>query len=78
MHLFYFYKSLKKPPEEKVCEKTTNSNCPSPAVLVDYIKGKKKGNEKKKMHDHIAGCKDCQYDLKSMFDLSVEEDLKKQ
>lgn len=79
--LFYlvysFYKSLQKPTGEKVSKKTTISSCPSPAALVDYIKGKKNGIEKQGLHNHIANCKDCQYALKSMFDVSTEEDLKK-
>ena len=75
--IYSFYKSFQKPTGEKVSKKTTIISCPSPATLVDYVKGKKKGKEKQELHDHIANCKDCQYALKSMFDISIEEELKK-
>jgi len=78
LYLVYsFYKFLQKPSGEKVSKKTTIISCPSPARLVDYIKGKKKGKQKQELHNHIANCKDCQYALKSMFDISIEEELKK-
>ena len=78
LYLIYsFYKSLQKPTGEKVSKKTTIISCPSPATLVDHIKGKKKGKQKQELYNHIANCKDCQYALKSIFDMPVEEELKK-
>ena len=78
LYLIYsLYRSLQKPTVEKVSKETTIISCPSPATLVDYIKDKKEGKEKQELHKHIANCKDCQYALKSMFDISVEEELKK-
>ena len=78
LYLIYsFYKLLQKPTGEKVSKKTTIISCPSPATLVDYIKGKKKGKQKQELYNHIANCKDCQYAVKSMFDMPTEELKKK-
>ncbi|MFC1577364.1 hypothetical protein ACFL3N_03385 [Candidatus Omnitrophota bacterium] len=78
LYLIYsLYKFLQKPTGEKVSKKTAIISCPSPAILVDYTKGKIKGKQKQGLYDHIADCKDCQYALKSMFDISLEEALKK-
>ena len=75
--IYFFYKSLQKPTEKKVSKKTTTTACPSPAILVDYTKGKIKGKQKRELYNHIANCKDCQYALQSMFDMPTVEELKK-
>ena len=75
--IYSFYKSFQKPAGEKVSKETIIISCPSPATLADYVKGKKKGKQKQELHEHIANCKDCQYALKSMFDIPIKEELKK-
>lgn len=75
--IYSLYKLLQKPTEEKVNKETAVISCPSPAALVDYIKGKKRGKEKQELHKHMANCKDCQYAIKSMFDVPIGEELKR-
>ena len=70
--IYYFYKSLRKPTEKKVTEKTTA--CPSPKTFIDYTEGKIKGKKKKAIDDHIAHCNNCQNALKSVFNMPTEEE----
>lgn len=66
--IYVFGKSLLKPTEKKVAEKTTTT-CPSPKVFIDYTAGKIKDNQKKAIGDHIAHCENCQDALKDVFDI---------
>jgi len=74
--IYFFYKLSQKSSEKNGSKKTDITSCPSPAIFIDYTKGKIKGEQKQELYNHITNCKDCQRALQCMFDIPVEEEFK--